>query len=114
MMKRFFALLCALALMLCLLPATAFAAGEGNMDSGGRRHGPGYFHQLMEAVSETQYINDHDYVEKLLSDLVSSFSKCRDSYVMESDSPPVPFDRFIRTAVPGVPYYIGAVMEYHC
>lgn len=70
--------------------------------------------KALEAVSETQYINGHDYVEKLLSDLVSSFSKCRDIYVMESDDPPIPFDRFIRTAVPGVPYYIGAVMEYHC
>ncbi len=41
MMKRFFATLCALALMLCLLPATAFAAGEGNMDSGGGGMGQG-------------------------------------------------------------------------
>lgn len=56
----------------------------------------------------------HDYVEKLLSDLGSSFSQNRDSYIMESDGPPVPFDRFIRTAAPGVPYYIGAVIEYHC
>lgn len=35
MMKRFFATLCALALMLCCSLSTAFAAGEGNMDSGG-------------------------------------------------------------------------------
>ncbi len=41
MMKRFFATLCALALMLCLLPATAFAVGEGNMDSGGGGMGQG-------------------------------------------------------------------------
>lgn len=34
-MKRFFTLLCTLVLVLCLFPATAFAAGEGNMDSGG-------------------------------------------------------------------------------
>ena len=33
-MKQFFTLLCALALVLFLFPATAFAAGEGNMDSG--------------------------------------------------------------------------------
>ena len=70
--------------------------------------------KTLEAISETQYINDHDYVEMLLSDLVSSFSQSRDSYIMEYDDPPVPLDHFIRTAVPGVPYYIGAVMEYHC
>ncbi|MDE6640463.1 MAG: hypothetical protein K2K63_08065 [Acetatifactor sp.] len=34
-MKRFFTLLCTLAFVLCLFPATAFAAGEGNMESGG-------------------------------------------------------------------------------
>ena len=34
-MKRFLTLLCTLALVLCLFPATAFAAGEGNMESGG-------------------------------------------------------------------------------
>ena len=40
-MKRFLTILCALALMLCLLPATAFAVGEGNMDSGGGGMGQG-------------------------------------------------------------------------
>ena len=34
-MKRFFALLCSLCLMLCLGSTSAFAEGEGNMDGGG-------------------------------------------------------------------------------
>ena len=35
-MKRLLALLCSLALTLCLVPATAFAAGgNGNIDGGG-------------------------------------------------------------------------------
>ena len=70
--------------------------------------------KALDTVTEPLYIHDNDYVENLLSDLVSSFSDCRSSYVMESDNPPVPFDKFIRTAVPGMPYYIGAVLEYHC
>lgn len=41
MMKRFLAAFCTLALLLCLFPATAFAAGEGNMDSGGGGMGQG-------------------------------------------------------------------------
>ena len=40
-MKRFLTLLCATALVVCLLPATVFAAGEGNMDSGGGSMGQG-------------------------------------------------------------------------
>ena len=42
-MKRIFSTLCTLALMLCLLPSTAFAAGEGNMDSGGGGMGQSIF-----------------------------------------------------------------------
>ena len=34
-MKRFYALLCAAALLLCLCPAKAFASGQGNLDGGG-------------------------------------------------------------------------------
>lgn len=70
--------------------------------------------KALDTVSEPLYIHDQEYVENLLSDLVSSFCNCRSCYVMESDDPPVPFDKFIRTAVPGMPYYIGAVLEYHC
>ena len=40
-MKRFLTLLCTLALVLCLFPVTASAAGEGNMDSGGGGMGHG-------------------------------------------------------------------------
>lgn len=40
-MKLFSTLLCTLALVLCLFPATAFAAGEGNMESGGGGMGQG-------------------------------------------------------------------------
>ena len=40
-MKRFLTILCALALMLCFSPSTAFATGEGNMDSGGGGMGQG-------------------------------------------------------------------------
>lgn len=68
----------------------------------------------LDTMTESLYINDYDYVDNLLSDLVSSFCNGRSCYVMESDDPPVPFDRFIRSAVPGMPYYIGAVLEYHC
>ena len=34
-MKRFYALLCTAALLLCLCPAQAFASGQGNIDGGG-------------------------------------------------------------------------------
>ena len=41
-MKRLLALLCSLALTLCLIPATAFAAGgNGNIDGGGGGMGQG-------------------------------------------------------------------------
>ena len=41
-MKRLLALLCSLALPLCLVPATAFAAGgNGNIDGGGGGMGQG-------------------------------------------------------------------------
>ena len=70
--------------------------------------------KALDTVTEPLYIHDHEYVENLLSDLASSFCSCRSFYVMESDDPPVPFDKFIRTAVPGMHYYIGAVLEYHC
>ncbi len=70
--------------------------------------------KALDAVTESLYINDYDYVDNLLSELTSSFCNCRSCYVMESDDPPIPFDRFIRTAVPGMPYYIGTVLEYHC
>lgn len=69
--------------------------------------------KALDAVTESLYVSDYDYVDNLLSELVSSFSNCRSCYVMESDNPPVPFDRFIRTATPGMPYHIGAVLEYH-
>lgn len=65
-------------------------------------------------MTDTLYISDPDYVENLLSDLVSSFSDHRSSYIMEADNPPIPFDRFIRIATPGMPYYIGTILEYHC
>ncbi|MDE6568343.1 MAG: hypothetical protein K2K70_11510 [Lachnospiraceae bacterium] len=70
--------------------------------------------KALDTVTEPLYIHDQEYVENLLSDLASSFCSCRSCYVMESDDPPVPFDKFIRTAVPGMHYYIGAVLEYHC
>lgn len=70
--------------------------------------------KALDAVTEPLYINDHDYVDNLLSDLAASFSNDRSCYIMESDNPPVPFDTFIRTATPGMPYYIGAALEYHC
>lgn len=40
-MKRFLSLLCAIALLLCIFPSSAFAAGEGNMDGGGGGMGQG-------------------------------------------------------------------------
>ncbi len=69
--------------------------------------------KALDAVTESLYISDYNYMDNLLSELVSSFSDHRSCYVMESDNPPVPFDRFIRTATPGMPYHIGAVLEYH-
>lgn len=70
--------------------------------------------KALDAVTESLYIHNHNYVENLLSDLVSNFSNRRCSYIMESYGPPIPFDKFIRIAVLGKPYYIGAVLEYHC
>ena len=40
-MKRFFAILCSFCLLVCLLPATAFADGNGNIDGGGGSMGNG-------------------------------------------------------------------------
>lgn len=34
-MKRFYALLCTAALLLCLCPVQALASGQGNLDGGG-------------------------------------------------------------------------------
>lgn len=40
-LKRFFAILCSFCLLVCLLPATAFADGNGNIDGGGGSMGNG-------------------------------------------------------------------------
>lgn len=40
-MKRLFAILCTLIMMLVLVPASALAAGEGNIDQGGGNMGQG-------------------------------------------------------------------------
>ena len=64
-------------------------------------------------VTETQYINSYPYVDGLLSDLHSALSNPYSDHVMVADEPPVPFDQFIRTAEPEVPFYIGGILDCH-
>lgn len=67
----------------------------------------------LQKVTEAQFTDSFLYVESLISDLHSGFSNPYGDYVMAEDSPPVPFDQFIRTAEPGIPFYIGGIMDCH-
>lgn len=64
-------------------------------------------------VTEAQYTSSHPYVDGLLSDLHSAFSNPYSDHVMAADEAPVPFDQFIRSAEPEVPFYIGGIMDCH-
>ncbi len=67
----------------------------------------------LNKVTEAQFIHSYQHVEGLFSDLHSDFSNPYSDYVMVADELPVPFDQFIRMAEPGVPFYIGSIMDCH-
>ena len=76
------------------------------------------FHKVTEAlgvVTEEQYIHEHTSVQALIDELRRTFCDPLRDYMLLGDSvEPITMDEFIRTAEPGVRYYIGGVLDYHC
>lgn len=76
------------------------------------------FHKMTEAlcaVAEEQYIHEHSNVQMLIDELRDAFcDPFRDYMLLGNTVEPITMDEFIRTAEPGVRYYIGGVLDYHC
>ena len=67
----------------------------------------------LQQLNETQFIHDHDLVQRLINDLAESFTQKYGDYVLWSDDmEPTPLEEFLRKAQPGTRYYIGAVLAY--
>lgn len=68
----------------------------------------------LQVLNETQFIHDHDWVQALIDKLGEAFTSKYGDYVLWGDDMiPMPLEEFLRKAKSGVPYYIGAVLDYH-
>ncbi len=76
------------------------------------------FHKATEAlhaVVEEQYIHEHCHIQMLIDELRDAFcDPFRDYMLLDDTVEPITLDEFIRTAEPGVRYYIGGVLDFHC
>lgn len=71
--------------------------------------------QALDTVTEEQYIHNHSHVQALIDELRRTFCDPFRDYMLLGDTvEPVTLDEFIRTAEPGVRYYIGGVLDFHC
>jgi hypothetical protein len=67
----------------------------------------------LQQLNETRFIHDHDQVQNLISSLTETFTQKYGDYVLWGDGlEPMPLEEFLRKAKPGVPYCIGAVLDY--
>jgi hypothetical protein len=67
----------------------------------------------LQQLNETQFIHDHDQVQKLISDLTETFTQKYGDYVLWGNGlEPMPLEEFLRKAESGVRYCIGAVLDY--
>lgn len=67
------------------------------------------------AMSEQQFIHEQVQAEELIYSIRRSFCDPFEMYVLlDENAPPITMDEFMRTAVPGIRYYIGGVLDYHC
>lgn len=83
------------------------------------RHFEGRFAAFQKAVSalqalnETQFIHDHDWVAAQIDNLDRAFTQKYGDYVLWGDDmTPMPLDEFLRKAQPGQRYFFGAVFRY--
>lgn len=68
---------------------------------------------ILQQLNETQFIHDHDWVQKLIGLLCDIFTQKYGDYVLWGDDmTPIPFDEFLRKAHPSQCYYFGAVFYY--
>lgn len=76
------------------------------------------FHKVaatLHTLTEEQYIHEHGHVQVLIDELRRAFCDPFRDYMLLGDTvEPITLDEFIRTAAPGVRYYIGGVLDYHC
>lgn len=67
------------------------------------------------ALTEEQYIHEHIQIQALIDELRRTFCNPFGDYMLPDETePPITMDEFIRTAEPGIRYYIGGVLDYHC
>lgn len=79
----------------------------------------GRFASFQQAVSalqhldESQFIHEHDQVQKLIDNLTETFTQQYGDYVLlDSGLVPTPMEEFLRKAQPDTNYFIGAVLTY--
>lgn len=76
------------------------------------------FHKVAAALhtlTEERYIHEQAPIQGLIDELRRTFCDPFRDYMLLGDSvEPITMDEFIRTAEPGVRYYIGGVLDYHC
>ena len=68
----------------------------------------------LRKVEKGQFLHEHDLLRKLIDNLEQIFTNKHTPYVLLADQvEAVPLDEFMRKAKPGVPYYIGGVLDFH-
>ena len=75
------------------------------------------FMHIAEKVGQISFGNfctSDALTETYMSLLRDSFDNERGLYVDSDEFGLITFDNFMRCAEPGVPYYIGNVLDYHC
>lgn len=67
--------------------------------------------KALSRITKEQFLQGSE-AENLLSDVNSCFTDRYDDYFLMDWGHPIPADTFFRNALPGVPYYIGGVLDY--
>lgn len=68
---------------------------------------------MLQQLNETQFIHDHDWVQKLIDLLCDIFTQKYGDYVLWGDDmTPIPLEEFLRKAQPNKLYHLGAVFSY--
>lgn len=67
----------------------------------------------LQKLNESQFIHDHDQVQRLIDALAETFTQKYGDYVLWDDGmTPIPIEEFLRKARSGTSYCIGAVLSY--
>lgn len=69
----------------------------------------------LQKLNENQFLHEHRLVQNLICDLGRAFTNRYGGYVLlDKREDAVSLDEFIRSAKPGVCYFIGGILDYCC